>query len=121
MTISLSNYYFRTLSATLWSATACLWIIYFFFNPYAQPSFIPPHLIALFTVSVLGIFFCYAFSPILLIILSAISLLPIGLYLIATIGLFSLIGVLNLANLVYAIAALQEEIDRNNGVRDSGS
>jgi|GEM_PF-5793348 len=103
---------FYVFAAAIWGATACLWYMLWFFNPYTGYGEITAPSTAMFLMAILALFSCHSHNAKHLIILATISFLPIGLYLLATPGIFALIGVLNLTSLALGalIAAIGEPV-----------
>ena len=89
-----------------WVSTIGLWIVLWFFNPYAQSETITiPGVIMLFA-AVAGVVGSYCRKPILLLALALVSFIPIGLYLLGTPGIFLIIGILNIVCIALATRLL---------------
>lgn len=92
------------LNAVAWLATACLWYSLWYFNPYTSRIEIPGPTVVLFGVSLFALYFCYKRQPRILMALSTISVFPFGIYLLATPGIFAVIGLTNILSLGVACA-----------------
>jgi hypothetical protein len=82
----------------MWVFVVVLWTILWFFNPYTsrEEAITIPGLVMIL-VAIFGIFGSVKRSGIAQLLASLVSILPIGLYLLGTPGVFALIGVLNIA------------------------
>ena len=79
--------------------TLCLWAVFLFANPYGSEGVssdtyaVPAVMVALATA---GFVAAWRIIPILMFIVFAISLFPVGLYLLGTPGIFRWVGVCNI-------------------------
>ena len=78
--------------------TLCLWAVFLFANPYGSEgiesdTFAPAAL--MMALAAAGMLAAWRIIPILMFIVFAISLFPVGLYLLGTPGIFRWVGVCN--------------------------
>lgn len=106
------NTQLRYLNLGLWALTAILWIVFSFFNPYVYAGSTIYFGWLKIVISSAGVVFSYLQRPLVLLWLAIISLLPTGLYLMLTPGLFQWIGVLNLACIVSTL--ITRRVDKAN-------
>ena len=99
------------LSLALWLITLALWVMLLFFNPYVAVTELTRSNLAMLLVALGGIVASLYKSPIGLVAMAMFSLLPIGIYLLGSPGLFFFIGVCNVCALVVALYLL---IGRSN-------
>lgn len=93
----------RIAGVSIWALTLVLWVVLWFFNPYASTGetiTIPG--LAMILVAVFGAFASIRGSGIGQLLASLSSTLPIGLYVLGTPGIFAFIGVLNIAAIIPA-------------------
>jgi hypothetical protein len=95
----------RFAGALACAATAGLWLVFLFANPYAAPgSFLLPA--AMLLLAALGGAAAWLGKPYGLLAAALASFAPVGLYLLGTPGIFRGIGVLNLVALLAAALML---------------
>lgn len=104
---------FYLANASIWGSVAGLWYVLTLYNPYTSRVEVTGLSVLLFSIALMAIFFCYIRKPKMLVGSAVVSLLPIGLYMLATPGLFALIGVLNLAALVSGLLVLVSDKKEN--------
>lgn len=97
---------FYHLSLVIWLTTLGLWVMLLFFNPYVAVTEFTRSNLAMVVVAVFGIAASLYKSPIGLVAMSMFSLLPIGIYLLGSPGLFALIGVCNICTLAIGLYLL---------------
>ena len=94
------------LSLVLWVATLGLWIVLLFFNPYVAVTEFTRSNLAMLVVAIGGIVASLYKSPLGLVAMAMFSLLPIGIYLLGSPGLFFFIGVCNAGALAIGLYLL---------------
>jgi hypothetical protein len=98
-------------NAAIWTTTAGLWYLLWFFNPYTSRIEISAPSMLVFGIALLSIYACYKRKPKILVGSAVASIVPIGLYLLGTPGLGALIGVLNLTSLVFGLLVLVSDLE----------
>ncbi|MSR11415.1 MAG: hypothetical protein EXR84_06395 [Gammaproteobacteria bacterium] len=93
----------RIAGVSIWTSSLVLWIVLWFFNPYASTGetiTIPGMVMIL--VALFGVFASMKGSGMGQLLASLGSILPIGLYVLGSPGLFAFIGVLNIVAIIPA-------------------
>jgi len=94
------------LSLVLWLITLALWVTLLFFNPYVAVTEFTRSNLAMLVVAIFGIVASLYKSPIGLVAMAMFALLPIGIYLLGSPGIFFFIGVCNVCALGIALRLL---------------
>jgi hypothetical protein len=93
----------RIAGASMWASTLVLWVVLWFFNPYAgagETITVPGMVMIL--VAFFGVIASLRGSGLGQLLASLASTLPIGLYVLGSPGIFAFIGVLNIAAIIPA-------------------
>jgi len=99
----------RLLGLITSTTVVILYIVYALLNPYNGEALIPEAYLLVLVLILLACVYAWAslrIKPLLMLIVSTISSLPVGIYLLLTPGIFRYIGIGNLICVVIAILAM---------------